>query len=99
MVNITVNNLLSKTQSTWSDKRLKKDIVSIEDKNILEKIKQLNPVKFKWKENEMQDMGFIAQEIKAIFPDAVEEHQNGYLHIHYNRLMAYLVMAMKQLNN
>ena len=99
MVQITVNNLLSKTHSTWSDKRLKKDIVSIEDKNILEKIKQLNPVKFKWKENEMQDMGFIAQEIKAIFPEAVEEHQNGYLHIHYNRLMAYLVMAMKQLNN
>ena len=44
-------------------------------------------------------MGFIAQEIKAVFPDAVEEHDNGFLHIHYNRLMAYMVMAIKQMKN
>ena len=99
IVNLTVNNLLSKTHSTWSDRRLKKDIVNIEENNVLEKIDKLNPVKFKWRENDVQDMGFIAQEIKAVFPDAVEEHDNGFLHIHYNRLMAYMVMAIKQMKN
>ena len=97
MVQFTVDNLLSKTQSTWSDARLKKDIKTIEETEILNKIKQLNPVKFKWKENEAQDMGFIAQEVQSLFPDAVSENEDGILHIHYNRLLAYMVMGMKKL--
>ena len=98
MVKLQVNNLLSKTHSTWSDRRLKKDIETVKETNIIEKLSKLNPVKFKWRENETQDMGFIAQEIKEIFPDAVEEHEDGFLHIHYNRLLAYMVMGMKQMN-
>ncbi len=98
MVQLQVNNLLSKTHSTWSDRRLKKDIETVKETNIIEKLSKLNPVKFKWRENETQDMGFIAQEIKEIFPDAVEEHEDGFLHIHYNRLLAYMVMGMKQMN-
>ena len=94
---IQVTNLLSKTQSTWSDRRLKKDINSIQESQVMEKIKQLNPVKFKWKSNDSQDMGFIAQEIQEIFPDAVEE-KDGLLHIHYNRLLAYMVMGMKEMS-
>ncbi len=34
----------------WSDERLKKDIQSLDQKSILDKINQLNPMTFKWNE-------------------------------------------------
>ena len=84
MVQLQVNNLLSKTHSKKSDKRLKKDGETVKETNMMEKLSKLNPVKFN--ENETQDGGIAAQEIKEIFPDAVEEHEDEFLHIHYNEL-------------
>ena len=52
------------------DERLKKDIVSIG--NTTSKLKQLRPVTFKWKENDREAEGFIAQEIEAVFPELIE---------------------------
>ena len=43
MVQLQVNNLLSKTHSTWSDRRLKKDIETVKETNIIEKLSKLNP--------------------------------------------------------
>ena len=64
-----------------SDERLKRNIVNIE--NGLEKILALNPIKFNWisgyvESEENKDMlGFIAQQVKNIIPEAVESFNNG----------------------
>jgi hypothetical protein len=57
-----------------SDIRLKKNIATIE--NSLSKVLQLNPVKFNWVDGFAEDgkdmLGFIAQEVQNIIPEAVE---------------------------
>ena len=65
---------------TWnqlSDTRLKKDVVNIN--NGLEKVMQLRPVTFNWKQEDYPDMnlddrnhvGFIAQEVEEVVPQVV----------------------------
>jgi hypothetical protein len=59
-----------------SDARLKKDIKTIE--NALDKINKLNPVNFEWinpeeHHNQSNVSGFIAQEMKEVFPDFINE--------------------------
>ena len=62
--------------SDSSDARLKKDIKTIE--NALDKINKLNPVNFEWinpeeHHNQSNVSGFIAQEMKEVFPDFINE--------------------------
>ena len=55
-----------------SDRRIKTNIKSLP--SLLDKIMQLNPVRFELKYNNPQHMtsvGFIAQEVKEIFPEMV----------------------------
>ena len=57
-----------------SDENKKKDIVTID--NCLDKVVQLRPVSFKWKEEDMNDnthFGLIAQEVQPIIPELVNE--------------------------
>jgi hypothetical protein len=55
-----------------SDEKLKENITSITDGQIA-KIKQLRPVNFDWKNNNLKGQsGFIAQEIKTIIPNIVQ---------------------------
>jgi len=67
------------TDGTWkhnSDISLKKDISSMN--NILDKVIQLNPVHFTWKDSNLSNIGFIAQEVQQIFPELVSSvNRNG----------------------
>jgi len=61
-----------------SDKRIKYDIRDLDDMECLTKIRTLKPCKYKYRDiekqlgNEHQDtIGFIAQEVKEVIPDAV----------------------------
>jgi hypothetical protein len=64
-----------------SDVRLKQNVTTITDG--LDKIIALNPVKFNWVENFSPDeqgkdmLGFIAQEVESIIPEAVEGFSDG----------------------
>ena len=68
-----------------SDARLKQNIVSIA--NGLDTICNLNPVKFNWIEGfseseQGKDMlGFVAQEVQQVLPEAVEDFANNTLNI------------------
>lgn len=53
--------------NTTSDKRLKKDIEVMP--SMYDKIKSLKPSKFKWKSDEKEEFGFIAQEVFNVFPN------------------------------
>ena len=86
---------------------LKTNILNIP--NALEKVSMLNGVTFEWLEfdanknkeihaNEGTDVGVIAQEIEAVFPDLVDNRENGYKAVKYDRLVAVLIEAVKELN-
>jgi hypothetical protein len=86
--------------SLLSDERLKKDIEPLSDN--LEKVLQLKPVTYKWKDADIRgtqtEIGFIAQEVKEIVPEVVGILDNeGHLGIDYPKLTALLVGAVKEL--
>ena len=69
----------------------------------------MNGVEFDWLEfeanktqaihaNKGHDVGVIAQEIEAIFPELVDTRANGYKAVRYDRLVAVLIEAVKELN-
>ena len=82
---------------TVSDEREKKDIYTISES--LDRILELRPTKFTWKESEKQDVGFIAQEVEQIIPEVIETSR-GFINtdndqerktIAYTKLVPYLV--------
>ena len=43
-------------------------------------------------------LGFVAQDIKEIFPELVSENEDGYMIVKYNQLTAVIVRAIQELN-
>ena len=66
---------INTTITSLSDERLKKNIRDLDDG--LDKVMQLQPRKFDWKEGQgkdiANDIGFISQEFEKVFPDMVGE--------------------------
>ena len=96
---LTINNdgtiVISGTLVEASDERFKTNIKPVE--NILDKIMQLNPVSYKKINSNQFEYGFIAQEIRKVFPEIVYEDKEGYLHINYISLIPLLVKAIQEL--
>jgi len=88
-----------------SDERYKKEIETITP-DMLAKLGQVRGTTFKWRTDEFEHknfsegtkMGFIAQELKEVFPDLVNEGADGYYSINYTGLIPLLVEAVKELN-
>jgi len=90
-----------------SDKRLKKNIHTISES--LDRILELRPTEFVWKENDRPDIGFIAQEVEKIIPEIVEtskgfldthiddESQDDVKTVSYSKLTPYLVDTIQEL--
>ena len=101
---ISTGGTVSGDLNDTSDEKLKKNIISIAD-GVINKIKQLRPVNFDWKEEKEDSKGhsgFIAQEIKTIIPDLVEgteydenTESTGYSVNTYG-LVAYLTKALQE---
>ena len=87
-----------------SDYRLKENVAPLS--NSLEKIAQLNPVSYTWKESGNQGKGFIAHELQAVIPDAVVGEkdavdENGNIKpqsIDQTQIIVYLTKAIQELN-
>ena len=79
-----------------SDYRLKENIKSL--KNSLERVQQLNPVQFDWKESGQTSEGFIAHEVQEIFSDAVTGEKDGkdMQGVDYGRITPLLVKAIQE---
>ena len=80
-----------------SDKRFKKDIKSFEGDS-LSIIKKLRPVTFTWKGTGASDIGLIAQEVKEVIPEAVEERSDT-LFIQPLTLITILMKAVQILSD
>ena len=83
-----------------SDRRLKKNIRSIEkDKNI-ELLRQLNAVKYRLineLDDSIEEIGFIAQDVADLFPELVTKRTDGFLGVQYARFVPLLVESIKDL--
>ena len=92
-----------------SDRRLKTNIIDIDAESALNTVKSLRPVTFDWRDdifNESKrgshDVGFIAQEVEEVVPQAVAEYKEMnsgtfYKNIKHERLIPYLVGAIQKL--
>lgn len=88
-------NITAFSTYTSSDSNLKYDFYNIE--NSLEKVEKLRPVSFKWKTNDLYEVGFIANELEELFPGLIKE--NEYKMIRENKLIPYLIDSIKTLKN
>ena len=79
-----------------SDYRLKENIQPME--NGLNRLKQLNPVKFEWKGTGKQSEGFIAHEVDEIYSDCVEGEKDGerMQTLDYGKITPLLVKAIQE---
>ena len=67
--------------------------------NAVEKIKTLKAINYSWKSDtkNKENLGLIAQEIKEVFPQIVDERKDGYLGVRYTELIPVLVSAIQEL--
>jgi len=81
-----------------SDARLKENVAEVSDG--LETVGAMRPVSYEWKENGDSDtrLGFIAQEIEEIVPEAVNrpDDEDGYLGMNYEMLIPVVVSALQE---
>ncbi len=85
-----------------SDIRLKFDVEEIVD--ALTIVSNLEGKTYKWKNNTPESeehggkrvIGFIAQQVQEVLPEAVREEEDGYLAVNYESMIPVLVEAMKQ---
>ena len=92
----TIKTLSLTTQNftQTSDARKKENVKTIEDS--VATLEKLRPVTFDWKEGGKSDVGFIAQEVKEVYPELVAEDATGHYSVAYTGLVAPLVRAVQQ---
>lgn len=81
--------------TAYSDERLKENIKPIE--RALNRVNAMRGVTFNTKKDGAPGVGFIAQEIQPLIPEAVYEDYAGYLHVAYGNITALLVNAINEL--
>ncbi len=88
-----------------SDKRFKKDVNKIQ--GALEKLEKLNGYTYFWNReaksvkginDDSEQIGVLAQEIEAVFPQLVNTDKEGYKSVNYGAMTAILIEAVKELN-
>jgi trimeric autotransporter adhesin len=103
-VNGTASNTAGGNWLVNSDKRLKKNITSLNSQEILAKVLKLRGVNYEWNDEDSgkirpkgTQFGFIAQEIQEIFPAKVSADANGILSATYGDFDPMLVESIKAL--
>jgi len=98
--NCTIDPAVVGGISCSSDETLKKDITPIEGSQF-DKVASIQPREYHWKNEKSADTktrGFIAQNVRDIFPDLVDEDQEtGKLRMSYAGLTVPLVGAVQEL--
>ena len=95
---ITANGASQAAFGSWSDYRLKENIVDLPSQ--LSNILALRPVEFDYIESEGggHQISFIAQEFEEVFPDAVGQRQDGMKTLTgWGKTEAILVKAIQEL--
>ena len=93
------------TLSVTSDRRYKKDIAAVQNANDI--ISKLQGVTYKFKKDEYKaqkfddkkQIGFIAQDVEKVLPEAVSKDKDGYYAINYIAIIPVLTEAIKSQNS
>ena len=101
---ITTNGTLT-VYGTSSDRRLKSNIATLTSGEGIAKIKELIPRSFTWNSSNEADVGFIADELQAVIPNAVAGATNAvdekgnplYQSVDSSMTIVYLVQAVQEL--
>ncbi|NVK63036.1 MAG: tail fiber domain-containing protein [Flavobacteriales bacterium] len=104
---LDVNGRVRATQYlTFSDKRLKQDIQSIE--NASELLSKLEGVTYSYRQDLKEEgrnlapgkqIGFIAQDVQKVLPEIVAQDKEGYLSVSYQSLIPLLVESQNELKS
>jgi hypothetical protein len=85
-----------------SDARLKQNIRPMD--NALDRISQLRGVTYDWRKDVREahyypgaQVGVLGQDVAAVFPELVGTDTRGYQFVHYSKLVAPLIEAVKEL--
>ncbi|WP_173202612.1 tail fiber domain-containing protein [Sphingopyxis sp. BSNA05] len=76
-----------------SDRRLKSNIRPLEEGESI--VAGLRPVRFNWKKGDKPSIGFIAQEVEDVLPEAVITDGNGFKAMDYDMLAAPMVATLR----
>ena len=103
-LSVTGNICYTGTIGACSDRRYKTDFAPLSGS--LAKVGLLNGLYYNWRTKEFPEkefpaerqLGFIAQDIEALFPEVVLTDAHGYKSVDYGRLTPVLVEAIKELN-
>ncbi|MGL1886615.1 MAG: tail fiber domain-containing protein [Reichenbachiella sp.] len=92
------NGTLAGTLTQNYDRRLKKDIVTLDGS--LSSVLQLTGIHYRWNDVKPHDTeslqtGFVAQEIEAVLPELVTEDSEGYKSVNFIGVIPHLVEAIK----
>lgn len=95
-------NICAANHACPSDARLKEEIRPIA--GALERVRQLRGIEYRWTEAAQRDrhlpadrqIGLLAQDVRAIAPQAVIEQSDGTLAVDYARLVPLLIEALKE---
>jgi hypothetical protein len=90
-LNITSNGTLT---TGTSDEKFKYNVKPLNYG--LSTILQLKPVNFQWIEGEEEDLGFIAQDVAEIIPEAVNTNWNSDLLMRYESIIPILTKAIQE---
>ena len=99
-------NVLASGSYITSDKRFKEDINVLDSP--MDRLSKVEGVSYTLKstltsriasnkQSKNRRFGFIAQDLKEVFPDMVVEGENGYLAVNYDAMIPVLVEALKEL--
>lgn len=79
-----------------SDESLKHNITDLE--NVDDLVARVKAVRFKWKADDTDAIGFIAQQMEPLFPELVHTDGNGVKGFNYQAMTAVLVKALQSTN-
>ncbi len=99
-LHVVGNGYATGSFTSASDVRYKKNITSLG--NTLSKLAQLRGVRYDHIEDPDsttpgQQIGVIAQELEAEYPELVQTDENGYKSVAYGKMSAVLLQALKEL--
>jgi hypothetical protein len=94
---INANGASQAAFGSFSDYRLKENIVDLPPQ--LDKLMSLRPVEFDYKNGSGHQIGFIAQEMQEVYPDAVGQDGEYLTLTEYGRTEARLIKALQEAVN
>jgi len=96
--NASTGTLAATNVNSTSDANLKENIETIVGS--IDILKDINGVKFVWKELGTPSVGVIAQDVEKVLPELVSERgDNGTKSVNYNGLVGVLIEAVKELSS